>query len=201
MRPYDLMNQPIRYIKDLAQLAGLFGLFFGLFQYARAQRWKQAEFAAKELDKLTTDPLLSLACTLLDWSGRPFETPSSYHYKLEKSTFVHCWKSLERSMHPEIAPDDSGGFSPQEVLYRDIFDHLFAYLDRLNHYVEINLVDTKDLSILSYYLEQIARPRFTDHRPIFDDFIKSFGYDGVLRLRKRLVVRLGAPEKARSKTS
>jgi len=178
----------IQHLKDLASLAGLVGLFIGLCQYVRAQRWKQAEFAAKELDKLTTDPLLSLACTLLDWSGRSFEVPSSYHYKLEDSRFEHNWGSLKRSMSAKIAPDDSGGFNSQEVLYRDIFDHLFTYLDRLNHYVEIKLINAEDLRVLRYYLQEVVSPRLADHQPIFNDFIEEFGYEGVFRLCKKLRV-------------
>jgi len=137
---------------------------------------------------LTTDPLLSLACTLLDWSGRSFEVPSSYHYKLEDSRFEHNWDSLKRSMSANIVPDDSGGFNSQEVLYRDIFDHLFTYLDRLNHYVEIKLVNAKDLRILRYYLQEVVSPRLADHQPIFNDFIEEFGYEGVFRLCKKLRV-------------
>jgi hypothetical protein len=164
---------------------GTFG--FGLLQYTKAQRWKRAEFAAKEIDKLSTDPLLSLACTLLDWNSRTLAVPESYKYKVEKDSFVHSWAILEKAMVPKrLYPDDS--FDWQEVLYRDIFDHFFIYLVRINHYVDINLISVDDISILKYWLQQIDRPEMADKKPIFHGYIRKFGFAGVNNLSRKLGV-------------
>jgi hypothetical protein len=55
-------------------------------------------------------------------------------------------------------------------------------------YVEIKLVNAKDLRILRYYLQEVVSPRLADHQPIFNDFIEEFGYEGVFRLCKKLRV-------------
>lgn len=176
-------------LKLLGAATALGGLIFGLIQYVKAQHWKRAEFAAKELDKLTSDPLLSMACTLLDWTGRTFEVPASYRFKAEEPSFIHDWSILEKAMTPSLIPDDGrDGFIWQEVLYRDIFDHLFTYLDLINHYVEIKLIKDEDIKILKYWMEQIARSELAGGRSIFYGYIKKFGYEGVNRLSQRLGV-------------
>jgi hypothetical protein len=175
--------------KAVGAAAAIVTFVFGLFQYTKAQRWKRAEFAAKEIDKLTTDPLLSMACTLLDWTGRTLAVPESYKYKAEEDTFVHSWDILEKAMVPGRYPDDGReGFDWQEVLYRDIFDHFFTYLDLLNHYVDIKLISIDDISILKYWLQQVARPEIADKKPIFQRFIREFGYEGVNNLSRKLGV-------------
>jgi hypothetical protein len=171
-------------------LLGTLGtLLAGVYQYAKAQKWKRSEFAAKELDKLNNDPILSLACTFLDWTGRAFVVPEAYKHKISKGTFIHDWDTLAKAMAPDIKPDDGReGFTWQEVLYRDVFDHLFTYLVLLNHYVEIGLVSKKDIFILKYWLEQITGSPLADHKPIFEGYIESFGYRGVNELSRKLGV-------------
>jgi len=176
-------------LKAIAAASALAGLFLGLAQYYRAQRWKMAEFAAKELEKLNNDPLLSLACTLLDWEGRTFGVPETYRYKSENSSFIHTWKILEKAMVPSITPDDGqDGFTEQEVMYRDIFDHLFTYLELMNHYVEIKLIRSDDISILKYWFQQIAGSELAHGKPIFQKFLQKFEYIGVNSLSKKLNV-------------
>jgi hypothetical protein len=176
-------------LKILGSVTALGGFIFGLCQYVKAQHWKRAEFAAKELDKLNSDHLLSMACTLLDWTERKFAIPDAYKYKAEEPTFIHNWAVLEKAMVPGLVPTDGRpGFSWQEVLYRDVFDHLFTYLDLVNHYIEIKLIKVDDVKILRYWLEQISHSELAGGRPIFRSYLKKFGYDGVNRLSQKLDV-------------
>jgi hypothetical protein len=175
-------------VKAVGAAAAIGTLMFGLWQYMKAQRWKRAEFAAKQLEKLTTDPLLSMACTLLDWADRTLKVPECCKSKTEADTFVHDWAVLETAMAPGLWPDGREGFQWQEVLYRDIFDHFFTYLDMLNHYVDIKIISVDDLSILKYWLEQINRPELAARKPIFQGFIRRFGFEGVTALSRKLGV-------------
>jgi hypothetical protein len=180
--------------KAMGAWIALGGFLFGVYQYYKAQRWKKAEFAAKELDKLIDDQVLSLACVFLDWEGRTLNTPDSYKEKAGSPVFIHSWKVMENAMVGALEPPDGrGGFFWQEVLYRDVFDRFFSYLDMLNHYLNIGLIEQKDISAIRYWLEQISGSRLANEKPVFNDFLVFFGYKGVIELFHKFSI--GTPDK------
>ncbi|MET0389526.1 MAG: hypothetical protein ABW321_26370 [Polyangiales bacterium] len=169
-------------------LLGLLGLGIGLLQYADAQKWKRSEFAAAQLELLTKDPELELCCKLLDWAGRVSPVPEKYSALTSDKQFVHDWETMKTAMLPEEATLDVE-WTWQHMMYRDLFDRFFGYLDRINHYISIGLISTRDVASLDYWLEQIIAPRFAParDRQLFVAFLERYGYDGTLELSRRLV--------------
>ena len=166
---------------------GLSGLGFGLYQYYVAQKWKRSEFAAKHLEQLATDPELSLLCKLLDWNKRHLPVPEKYRPLTKSPVFEHNWEVFAAAM---IAHGRKGDYSWQEAMYRDLVDRFCEYLQSLNHYVTIGLIDLRDISTIKYWLRELARPRFASTRDeqMFLDFIKVFAYPGVFKLMDRFGV-------------
>jgi hypothetical protein len=99
-------------LKSAAPAVATVGLLIGVYQYAKAQRWKKAEFAAKELEKLTNDQPLILACLFLDWESRTMEIPSEYKAMTNEGNFKHSWKVLETAMSPGLTPNDGNRWIP-----------------------------------------------------------------------------------------
>ncbi|MGA1840106.1 MAG: hypothetical protein ACMUIU_05720 [bacterium] len=64
----------------------------------------------------------------------------------------------------------------------------FGYFERINHYIDIRLITVKDVSSLDYWLEQVASPRFVKY-PVFNDFIKNYGYSGLVDLMNKFGIR------------
>jgi hypothetical protein len=157
------------------------GFVIGLYQYYIAQKWKKSEFAAKLLEELANDERLTTCCKLLDYSTRKLVVPSPYRPLTAESIFLHDWEALAAAMSPEA---EVGSFEWQAVLYRDLFDYFFGYLERINHYIDIGLITAGDVSSLRYWLRQIASPRFAKN-PIFHSFIQAYGYAGVIALTKK----------------
>ena len=168
-------------IAALGVVVGAVGFAFGLYQYHIAQKWKKSEFAAKLLEELANDERLTACCKLLDYSTRKLPVPSQYRSLTEASIFLHNWEALGAAMSPE---GEMSKFDWQAVLYRDLFDYFFSYLERINHYIDIGLITAKDVSSLEYWLQQIASPRFAK-TPVFRGFIQAYGYGGVLDLMKK----------------
>lgn len=172
-------------IADLAALiavmVGFGGLVFGLRQYYIGQKWKKSEFAAAILEQLVADERLATCCKMLDWSARRFPVPEQYRVLFEQPTFTHTWAKVITAMKPE---EEKGSFSWQEMLYRDLFDHFFSYLERVNHYISIRLITVNDVSSLEYWLKQLASPRFVD-QPVFIDFLRAYDYTEVFDLMTR----------------
>ena len=160
---------------------GAIGLGFGLYEYHIAQKWKRAEFAGKLLDKLSDDPILARCCIFLDYSERRMAVPCEYGIFTEEKYFDHNWQVLEQGLLHE---DKKKRFKWKEVMYRDSFDYFFTYLERINHFISIKLIDIAHVSNLKYWLEQIAQPRFTES-PVFMEFIEGYAYDDVLQLMER----------------
>jgi hypothetical protein len=179
------------WVKIAPTTIGALGFSFGVWQYTKAQRWKKAEFAAKELDKLSSDSTLAMACLFLDWEQRRIDIPQQFKSRTKDETFVHSWGALELAMSPDLVPKDGrDGFTWQEVMYRDIFDKFFTYIHMINHYLEINLLEKKDIAVLKYWMEQVCKSKLHNKKPIFKDYLVSFGYTGVVSLCKKLEVKV-----------
>jgi len=168
-------------------LAGIAAFLFGIYEFRIAQKWKKSEFAAKQLEKLTTDPKLVLCTLFLDWSPRKVPVPSAYRLMIKKTTFIHKWTTLAEAMRPE---DEKERFTWEEVVYRDSFDYFFNYLEDINHFINIGLVSIRDVESLKYWVKEIAMPRFAEEmdrpqRSIFGDFLESYRYIGVFDLMKK----------------
>jgi hypothetical protein len=174
-------------LKDVLEVVGtvlaLAALIGGLYQYAVAQKWKRAEFAAAQLQLLSSDPELDLCCKLLDWSGRASSVPEKYRDLTNDKLFVHDWPTMKQAMLPEEA-SERAQWAWQHMMYRDLFDHFLDYLERMNHYIKIRLISAGDVGSLRYWLEQLDRPRFlpANEQQLFRIFIDRYHYDGVREL-------------------
>jgi hypothetical protein len=180
-------------ISIIGLTTGVAGLSFGLYQYYIGQKWKRSELAAELLEKFAYDEKIVTCCQVLDWSVRRISIPEDFYPVVDecsqndtlhkKRTFVHSYEELHKALLPEQV---KGEFTMQQMIYRDLFDHLFTYLERINHYININLISISDVSGLEYWMRELSNPRFTD-QPVFTSFIDTYEYDGV----KELMVKFG----------
>lgn len=168
----------------LGLFVGAVGFALALWQYRIGQKWKKSEFAAKQLEPLTADPRLATCCSLLDWSARRIPVPVAYRELVDETTFVHSTELLADAMVPE---SEKSSFTWQEVLYRDLFDYFFTYLERINHYINVRLITVADVAPLEYWLREIHRSRF-DERRIFDQYLLYYQFDGVVELMEKFAV-------------
>ena len=165
-------------------IIGVGGLLFGLRQYSAGEKWKRSEFAAKQLEELSSDPRLQLCCKLLDWSVRLAPVPDEYRALTSETTFMHDWNVVAEAM---VKESPQSRFDWQHMMYRDLFDHFFGYLERIEHFLSIGLFSVSDVASLKYWLDALADPRFLDgaDRLVFFDFLRRYEYDGVVALMRR----------------
>lgn len=178
-------------IKDVATIVtaaiALSGFLFGLLKYSQGLKWKKAELAGKQLELLSTDEYLVLSCLFLDYSARRIVVPERYSSLTREPTFVHTWGLLVDALKPE---QESGKFPWPQIVYRDAFDRCFGYLERIEHFIRIGLINAEDVASLDYWLRQIAAPRFAPaaERCAIMDFVEAYGYRGVIALMERFGV-------------
>lgn len=173
------------YLEVVGAFLALAGFAFGLYQYTITQKWKKAEYAAGLLLRLSEDQVLSVCCQVLDWSSRKLPLPERFRLDAAELTIEHKWDLLVEGIKPET---ERRSFTRPQEIYRDLFDHFFAYLEEVNHFIDIQLIERHQVSSLRYRLEQIAAPRFATGNP-FETFLIHYGYSGVLDLMKKFEVK------------
>lgn len=166
----------------------LAGLWFGLWQYRAAQGWKRMEYVASVLDKINTDEDLRLALTFLDWREREILIPSRFAPTKERFSFRHthalmseAFKLKNREISKETGMIDlnSEYLKTEYIIYVEIFDRFFDYLEQVNQCVNMGLIKRDDVERLNYWADRIYRMKYRSE-PVFRDYLEYFGYHGVL---------------------
>lgn len=141
-------------IKYGAIVGGLFGFYKSFIEYRNAQKWKKAEFLAKEAKEFFADRNVSRALLFLDYKENDIPV---YDNEIEGKKSIHYNNELlMRSLDPERNITE---FSQEEVLIRKIFDDFLTKLGFFNHYLESNLVTLKDIiPYLGYWVDVLANP-------------------------------------------
>ena len=148
-------NQIIENVLKYGGIAGgLFGFYKSFIEYRNAQKWKKAEFIAKEAKEFFADKNVSRALLFLDYKENDIPI---YDNEIEGKKSLHYNNDLlMRSLDPEKNITE---FSQEETLIRKIFDDFLTKLGFFNHYVETNLIQLKDLiPYLGYWMNILANP-------------------------------------------
>src|SRR4051812_8365932 len=100
--------------------AALIAFIVGLIQYRHAQRWKRAEFVAKEIKEFKNDPAIRNALLMLDWNERYIELFPNREDPIKRSVLVND-DLLCRALAP--LPDKSAArlhedFKEEEIAIR-----------------------------------------------------------------------------------
>jgi hypothetical protein len=140
----------------IVTVIGISGVLFGVYQYRQAQRWKRLEFAANQLQRIYAEPELVLATTFLDYSKRGVPLPESYWEYVGKKVFEHDCKIMYQLMSSRYEEQI------EFFIYNDTIDRLFAYLDQIYAFIEMRLIQAKDVESLRWVLDDIDRPTWAE---------------------------------------
>ena len=167
----------------LAGLIAAVAAIFGLLQWRKAEAWKRAEFAGGLLRQMETDSELSFCCRALDWGVGPLLIPEKYRPLFPKDTvrIDHSWEIMARALRPNLDFDWS---DPQHLVYRYSFDTFLSYLDRLQWFVALKLVERSDLDPIDDYLKHLESATYyggtskelpgVTKEMVFGEFIGAF---------------------------
>ena len=161
----------------------------GLWQYAKAQRWKRAEFVAAEIKAFESDELVAKALLMLDYNRRRINLlPESYESEpANRVVSVNDADLTSALVHHSLRRP---GFTPKEVVIRDCFDRLLDRLERFESYIEAGLISAKELKpYLGYWIEIIAnresKRKPQDFYTSLWSYIDEYDFHGVQRLARR----------------
>ena len=173
-------------------VAALVAFMAGLVQYRRAQRWKRAEFVAKEVKDFKSDPAVHNALLILDWNEHYVELFPTHEDRSKRSVLVND-ELLGRALAP--LPDKAAArlheeFKAEEIAIRAAFDQLFDALERFEYFIQAGLVSRKEFDPYLVYWVEILGDRRGKRKPpaVLANlwaYIDSYYYTGVQKLMRR----------------
>jgi hypothetical protein len=170
-------------IAILVSIAAIFGFLFGVFQYWQAQKWKRLEFAANQIQRLTTEPDLALAVSFLEYSKMKIPLPEKYQVFAadddKVKIFDHDSKDYSKVMELDYFKVDANYF-----IYRQSTMRLFEYLQQIHQFIAMGLIKTNDVAGLKWVLDMIFYPRYIDQSILLKHLEKDF--EEIIALKNEL---------------
>ena len=166
----------IEHAKSLLTLAGAIGSFvvfsIGVSTYLRNEKWKRAEFLAREMKEFFSTPRVQKALLLIDWSRRTIQLIEDRPG--DESRVIVTRQMQTMGLRPHTLLDSTGsdsetftvgdsvwgeGFTQSQVAIRDCYDAFLDGLERFASYVKTGLIDVASLRpYLGYWIDDISSP-------------------------------------------
>lgn len=163
----------------VAVIGGLIAAFKTIqeLQQSRRQRdeelrWKQANIAKQLLDELFDHEYSENAVLMLDWNKGKRE------YVVRGESLIISYKDVLEALKKE----QSDSLSDKEMYIRECFDFFFYFVDRIKHYININLINFDDIKApLKSYAKKI-----TFDGEVYYSFMQAQEYEYADKLLKQL---------------
>jgi hypothetical protein len=164
----------------------------GLWQYRRAQRQEKIRLLLPLITEFETDAKLQAACQLLDYDDGTFN--------LKGQEFA--WRNSDLLEALKVVPMDTG-WSPLHLAMREALDRFFDFIGKLSSFIEIGLIDFKDLRYFYYYFELltgIEGYKGNGFETALRTYLEAYGFSGC-RKCCNLYRQLPGPEREELKLS
>jgi hypothetical protein len=180
-----MMLEMLTLATEWAKIVGAVAAFgIGLWQYAKAQKWKRREFIAAQVKEFESDKKVQLAMTMLDWNNRELYFPSEASDQpiaLKVDTALLCSALLPHHWAKR--------YSKEEEMIRDCFDRFLGMLVMFWNFIEAGLINTDELRpYMQYWIRLISGQNTDWHTPQFFalllNYIQVYGFTGAARLIK-----------------
>jgi hypothetical protein len=164
-------------------IVGVIGLCKAIVEYTKAQRWKKAEFLAKEVKEFFADTNVQRALLMLDWN---IVYIPLFENEIEgKKTFLFEDNMLISALKHHNESD----FNSEETVIRQTIDEFLFKLGMFQNYIDSKLIAKKDIEpYLSYWINLIGDIN-TDRKAAqcfkqLWNFINYYEYKAVIKLLK-----------------
>jgi hypothetical protein len=180
-------------VSVVAVILGTSGAVVAWRTFIRSERWKEAEFLAREMKDFFGDPRVQTALVMVDWGLRRIKlledsAQDGGHVMVDRTMQV-------QALRPHVllvrGSDEvgKGRFTREEAAIRDHYDALLDGLERFGNYVSTKLVRVENIRpYIGYWLDDIhsdaenaADAAWTTALLTYIDFYR---YRGVQRLFK-----------------
>jgi len=147
-------------VSAIAVALALSGAVVGWRTFLRSERWKEAEFLAREMKDFFGDERVRRALLMLDWGLRPIQLLGDN--TAERGLVVVDRMMQVRALRPHVllvrGSDEigTGRFTAQEAAIRDHYDALLDGLERFGNFLTTKLVRVETMTpYIGYWVEDI----------------------------------------------
>jgi hypothetical protein len=128
--------------------------------FLRSERWKEAEFLAREMKEFFDDQRIQKALVMVDWGLRPIQLLGNAD---ADGGFVIVDRMLQvQALRPHVlllrGSDEigRGRFTPAEAAIRDHYDALLSGLERFGNYLRTKLIRVETMEpYIGYWVDDI----------------------------------------------
>jgi hypothetical protein len=184
--PQSIPSDWLKIYTEWLKIGGALVVFVvGLWQYAKAQKWKRREFIATQIKEFEADKDIQFVMTILDWTDRTLYFPSASggeNVEVKVDDQLLCSALLPH--------EASAGYYPNEVMIRDRIDRYLEMLVRLDNFVEAHLINVAELRpYLGYWIQLISGNMPGRHTPevfvLLLNYIQRYSFVGAHQLITR----------------
>jgi hypothetical protein len=162
--------------KLIVSIIGLVCTFVAAFlavrTFLRTERWKRAEFVAREMKEYFDEQRVQNALMMIDWASRRvplFDSPNDQGevlvtrdmqvQALRPHTLLSNTIESDAEQVADAAESCDVGYGREGAAIRDCYDAFLDGLERFGNYVETKLVDVQDIRpYLEYWVNDIHAP-------------------------------------------
>jgi hypothetical protein len=131
----EILQDTIWIIAILGSCAAAFRAIYEMrqnrIQRIKELKWKQADAARSILHEIHEHPLAQHASSLMDW------TEGKATYNVNGKPEEICYQDVLDALRLPLARLTE----PRQVFIRSCMDWFFYYIDRIEHYIRIELID------------------------------------------------------------
>lgn len=186
---FSISDQILKIIEFSLKVIGIpiaiWSFIRAVLEFRNAQRWKKAEFLAKEAKEFFADKNVTRALTILDYRENDLpvfnaEIPGITHIHFNQEILLKAL-SIDKNVEE---------FSAEDRLIRQIVDEFLTKLSYFNRYIDTKLITLEDLKpYLKYWINILGNPNSGKRsRTVMKQlwaFIDYFEYDEVRSLVNR----------------
>jgi hypothetical protein len=129
----------------LSAIGFIVAFIIGLWQYRRAQRQEKVALLLPLIKEFETDEELQAACHLFDYDAGTFSLRGE----------EHRWKNADLLEALKVVEWDQD-WPPLQEAMREVLDRFFDFIQKLSSFIDVGLLNFKDLKYFYYYFELLT---------------------------------------------
>lgn len=154
----------------LSSIGFMIAFAIGLWQYRRAQRQERIGLILPLITEFETNEELRAGCRLFDYDAGTF-TFKGKEYSWKNADLLQAMRVVEWDEH----------WSEDQEAMREILDRFFDFKGKLSSFIEVGLLDFKELNYFYYYFELltgIEKYKGAEFETALDRYLTAYRFFG-----------------------
>jgi len=181
-------------VNSISLVVAIVVCIIGYQEYKANQKWKKAEFVAKEIKSFESNSEIQNAMSLLDWNNRHFLIPKEYTNTSKDEVVIITEEIIIKALQ---SCQNKENYSYACAFVEESFDTFFSYLQRFELYIESGLINFGDIRpYILYWIQVIGDKNNKTISPLYKihiwKYINKYNFKKIPNLVERFGYNSGA---------